>query len=191
MKALILFAAAAGYLALSLLVNPHASYANGALFFDGKAQPKDVVLNKSPKTKDAKGKPSVAFSHLNHATKNYSADLKSVVGCAECHHTDQPKSALTGVLKTSEREEVLTAALLEKADAKPVKSCLSCHAQEGEKPVGLAAIPEVTEPDDSDPTTLTNENAYHLNCIKCHTAVKKLKAATTAPTTCAQCHNGK
>jgi hypothetical protein len=183
-------AVAVGFAALSLFVSPRVSLAVGAFIFDSKTQPKTVVLNKDPKTKDAKGKPSVPFNHENHATKNYAADLKSVMGCAECHHTDQPKSSLKGVLKTSERDEMLTAALLEKADAKPVKDCRSCHAQEGDKPASLAANPEVTYPEESDAITLTNEEAFHRNCITCHEAVKKAKADAKAPTTCAQCHSG-
>jgi hypothetical protein len=190
MKKTLACAAAIAFVLLSLFTSPRVSLAVGSLLFDGKTQPKTVVLNKDAKTKDPKGRPSVTFSHENHATKNYSADLKSVMGCVECHHTDQPKSALTGVLKTSERDEVLTAALLEKADAKPVKDCRSCHAQEGAKPASLAANPEVTYPDESDAITLTNEEAFHHNCNTCHEAVKKIKADTKAPTTCAQCHNG-
>ena len=191
MKTLLAFGAATCLVALSLAAGSRPSLALGALLFDGKAQPKEVVLNKSPKTAKSPDKNPVPFSHENHATKNYSVDMKSAMGCAECHHTDQPKSALKGVLKTSERDELLTAALLEKADAKPVKSCASCHAQEGAKPAGLAANPEVTYPDESDPTTLTGEEAFHRNCITCHESVKKLKADTKAPTTCASCHAGK
>jgi cytochrome c553 len=190
MKRTLSCAAVALCVALALLTNARVSSALGALVFDGKTQPKTVVLNKDPKTKDPKGKPAVPFNHENHATKPYAADLKSVMSCAECHHTDQPKSALTGVLKTSERDEALTAALLEKPDAKPVKDCRSCHAREGDKPAGLAANPEVTYPEESDAITMTNEEAYHRNCITCHDAVKKIKADTKAPTTCAQCHGG-
>ena len=190
MKTLLVCAAAISFVALSFIASPRPSLAVGALLFDSKTQPKDVVLNKDPKTTDPKGKPSVPFSHENHATKNYNVDLKSVMSCAECHHTDQPKSALKNGLKTSERDEVLTAALLEKADAKPVKTCRSCHAQEGAKPASLAAIPEFTPPDESDAITLTNAEAFHRNCITCHESVKKTKADTKAPTTCAQCHNG-
>jgi cytochrome c553 len=190
MKTLLVCAATISFVVVSFFATPRTSLAFGSLVFDGKVQPKDVVLNKSPKTNDPKGKPPVPFSHENHATKNYSADLKSVMSCAECHHTDQPKSALKGGLKTSERDETLTAALLEKPDAKPVKSCASCHAQEGSKPASLAANPEFTPPDESDAITLTNEEAFHRNCITCHEAVKKTKADTSAPTTCAQCHKG-
>jgi cytochrome c553 len=190
MKTLLVCAAALGFVAASFFASPRASLASGTFAFDGKTQPKELVLNKTPKTNDPKGKPTVSFSHTNHATKNYSADLKSVMSCAECHHTDQPKSALKGGLTTSEREEVLTAALLEKPDTKPVKSCASCHAQEGAKPPSRDANPEFTPPDESDAIILTNAEAYHRNCITCHEAVKKTKADTKAPTTCAQCHNG-
>jgi cytochrome c553 len=190
MKRTLSCAAVALVAALSLVANARVSSALASLVFDGKTQPKAVVLNKDPKTKDPKGRPAVPFSHENHATKPYSADMKSVMACTECHHTDQPKSALAGVLKTSERDEALTAALLEKPDTKPVKDCRSCHAQEGDKPASLPANPEVTYPEESDPITMTSEEAYHRNCITCHEAVKKIKADTKAPTTCAQCHSG-
>ncbi len=155
-----------------------------------KVQPKEVTLGKDAKATGQGSKP-VLFTHETHSVKNYSIDRKSVIGCAECHHTDQPKAALKGVLKTSEREEVLTTALLAKADAKPVKTCRECHAQADIKPASWPANPEVTYPDESDPITLTNEEAYHRNCNVCHDAVKKLDPATKAPVTCVQCHNAK
>ncbi|MCA1629951.1 MAG: cytochrome c family protein [Acidobacteria bacterium] len=191
MKILLACGAASVLAAVALFGGTRTTLAVGALLFDGKVQPKEVVLNKTPKTAKSPDKFPVPFSHENHAAKNYSADMKSVLGCAECHHTDQPKAALKGVLKTAERDELLTAALLEKPDAKPVKSCAACHTQEGVKPAGLAAIPEVTYPEESDPTILTNGEAYHRNCITCHESVKKLKADTKAPTTCASCHVAK
>jgi hypothetical protein len=158
--------------------------------FSSKVQPKEVTLGKDAKA-SGQGSKSVHFTHESHSIKPYSADGKSIIGCAECHHTDQPKSALTGVLKTSERDEVLTTPSLEKADAKPVKTCRECHAQTDVKPAGWPANPEVTYPDESDPIVLTNEEAYHRNCNTCHDAVKKRDPATKAPVTCVQCHNGK
>ena len=158
--------------------------------FRSKVQPKEVILGKDAKAM-GQGSNSVLFTHETHATKAYSADGKCAIGCAECHHTDQPKSALGGVFKTSEREEMLTTPLLQKADAKPVKTCRECHAQTDIKPAGWPANPEVTYPDESDPITLTNEEAYHRNCNVCHDAVKKRNQATKAPVTCVQCHNGK
>jgi hypothetical protein len=161
-----------------------------AFLFDGKEQPKTATLNKTPRTTKSPDKNKVPFDHVTHSTKAYSPDGKSIIGCAECHHTDQPKSALKGVLKTSERDEVLTTESLAKAAAKSVKTCASCHAQADVKPASLAANPVVTYPDDDDPVTLTNEEAYHRNCNSCHAAAKKANAATKAPTTCANCHNG-
>ncbi len=156
MKLFIVLAATLGFLGIALTGNS----SSAALLLASKVQPKEVTLSKD--SKDPKGKP-VLFTHESHATKNYSADGKSVIGCAECHHTDQPKAALTGVLKTSERDVVLTTKALEAANAAPVKTCRECHAQEGGKPVGWPSIPQITRPDESDPTVLTNEVAYHAN----------------------------
>src|SRR5262249_27490322 len=64
-----------------------------------KVQPKDVTLGKDSQS-DKYGE--VAFNHENHSLKTYSIDGKSVIPCTECHHTDQPASALKPPLKTSE-----------------------------------------------------------------------------------------
>jgi hypothetical protein len=149
-----------------------------------RVQPKEIVLSKD--SKDPKGKP-VLLTHEAHATKNYSEDGRSVIGCTVCHHTDQPKTALTGVLKTSGRDVVLTATTLA---AKPVASCRACHERTGQTPALWPATPTVKYPDDDDQVTLTNDEAYHRNCNTCHEAVKKRNPATKAPTTCAACHNG-
>src|SRR2546429_5452247 len=85
---------------------------------ESKTQPKEVTLDKDSQS-DKYGE--VPFNHENHATKNYSVDGKSAIACIECHHTDQPASALKPPLKTSERDAVLTAALLQSADSKAVK----------------------------------------------------------------------
>ncbi|HEU4595473.1 MAG TPA: hypothetical protein VFS10_10050, partial [Pyrinomonadaceae bacterium] len=54
----------------------------------GAKQPKDEYKlstdSRNPKAT------SVPFSHVNHATKNYSVDGTKPIGCVECHHTDQP-----------------------------------------------------------------------------------------------------
>ena len=76
---------------------------------ESKTQPKEVTLGKDSQS-DKYGE--VPFNHENHATKNYSVDGKSAIACTECHHTDQPASALKPPLKTSERDVVLTTALL-------------------------------------------------------------------------------
>jgi hypothetical protein len=149
-----------------------------------RVQPKEVVLSKD--SKDPKGKP-VLLTHEAHATKNYSEDGRSVIGCTVCHHTDQPKMMLSGVLKTSERDVVLTATTLA---AKPVASCRACHERTGQTPARWPAIPTVKYPEDDDPVAITNDEAYHRNCNTCHEAVKKRNPTTKAPTTCAACHNG-
>src|SRR5687768_15512600 len=96
---------------------------------ESKIQPKEVVLGKDSQS-DKYGE--APFNHETHSTRNYSIDGKAVISCVECHHTDQPASALKPPMKTSERDAVLTTALLATADAKPVKSCRVCHLQAGD-----------------------------------------------------------
>jgi hypothetical protein len=151
-----------------------------------KTQPKEVVLGKDSQS-DKYGE--VAFNHENHATKNYGIDGKSVIACVECHHTDQPATALQPPLKTSERPVALTAKLLEAADAKPVKGCRACHLQAGDD---SAAIPSVTYSGKTTPTKLTNEVAYHTNCNICHdkaiAARPALKGKAPGSNDCLPCH---
>jgi hypothetical protein len=153
---------------------------------ESKTQPKEVVLDKDSQS-DKYGE--VAFNHENHATKTYSVDGKSVLNCVECHHTDQPATALVAPLKTSERDVALTAKLLEAADAKPVKGCRSCHLQAGDD---SATIPSVTYAGKTTPTKLTNEVAYHTNCNICHdkaiTARPTLKGKVPGSNDCLPCH---
>jgi hypothetical protein len=153
---------------------------------ESKTQPKEVVLGKDSQS-DKYGE--VAFNHENHSTKMYSIDGKSVLSCVECHHTDQPASALKAPLKTSEREAILTAALLQTADSKPVKTCRACHLQAGDD---SAAMPAITYPDKPAPTKLTNEVAYHTNCNICHdkaiAARPTLKGKIPGSNDCLPCH---
>jgi hypothetical protein len=153
---------------------------------ESKTQPKEVVLGKDSQS-DKYGE--VAFNHENHATKTYSVDGKSVLNCVECHHTDQPATALVAPLKTSERDVALTAKLLEAADAKPVKGCRACHLQAGDD---SATIPSVTYAGKTTPTKLTNEVAYHTNCNICHdkaiAARPTLKGKALGSNDCLPCH---
>jgi cytochrome c553 len=153
---------------------------------ESKTQPKQVVLDKDSQS-DKYG--DVAFNHENHATKMYSIDGKSALSCVECHHTDQPPSALKPPLKTSERDAVLTAALLQAADSKAVKTCRACHLQAGDD---SATIPTVTYPDKPAPVKLTNEVAYHTNCNICHdkaiAARPTLKGKIPGSNDCLPCH---
>ena len=153
---------------------------------ESKTQPKEVTLGKDSQS-DKYGE--VSFNHENHATKNYSVDGKSAIACTECHHTDQPASALKPPLKTSERDAVLTTALLQAADSKAVKTCRTCHLQAGDdsKP-----IPSVAYPGKPAPTKMTNEVAYHNNCNVCHdqtiTARPALKGKMPGSNDCFPCH---
>lgn len=153
---------------------------------ESKTQPKELVLGKDSQS-DKYGE--VPFSHENHATKNYSIDGKTVIACVECHHTDQPATALQPPLKTSERAEALTAKLLEGADAKPVKGCRACHLQASDD---SAPIPSVTYAGKTAATKLTNEVAFHTNCNVCHdkaiTARPALKGKIPGSTDCLTCH---
>jgi hypothetical protein len=136
----------------------------------------------------------VAFSHSAHAFQNYSPDGKSVVGCAECHHTDQPKSALKPPLSTSERDGALTLDVW-KASAQKVNECRTCHFQDGNVADGKT-MPSATYTVGGKTTTkeLTNELAYHINCNTCHDAAVKirpeLKKNSGFPTAkdCTVCH---
>lgn len=117
----------------------------------------------------------VLFDHENHAFKNYSPDGKSVIGCVECHHTDQPKSALKPPLLKSERDVALTFDSW-KATPQKVSECRFCHFQEGSVPddktmptatYSVGGVKKVKE--------LNNELAYHINCNICHDAAYKLR----------------
>ena len=153
---------------------------------ESKTQPKEVTLSKDSQS-DKYGE--VPFNHENHATKTYSIDGKTVIACVECHHTDQPLTALKPPLKTSERDVVLTAKLLEAADAKPVKSCRVCHLQAGDD---SATMPSVTYAGKTAATKLTNEVAYHTNCNICHdkaiAARPALKGKVPGSNDCLPCH---
>ena len=153
---------------------------------ESKVQPKEVVLGKDSQS-DKYGE--VPFNHENHSLKSYSVDGKSVIACIECHHTDQPGSALKSPLKTSEREVVLTAAVLEAADSKPVKSCRTCHLQVGDD---SAPMPAITYADKPAPIKLNNEVAYHTNCNLCHdnaiAARPVLKGKIPGSNDCLPCH---
>ena len=153
---------------------------------ESKTQPKDVTLGKDSQS-DKYG--AVPFNHESHATKNYSVDGKSMIACIECHHTDQPAAALKPPLKTSERDAVLTAALLQAADSKAVKGCRTCHLQAGDD---SAPIPTVAYPGKPAPTKMTNEIAFHNNCNVCHdqaiAARSVLKGKIPGSNDCFPCH---
>jgi cytochrome c553 len=172
--------------------------ASAALAAQGGQAPKDEYKLSTDSKKDKAKSLSVPFSHLNHATKNYSVDGTKPIGCVECHHTDQPaaEAAKHPPLKSAhpaDRTVTLTAETVKDPKTPQVETCRACHAQEGDKPKLGDAIPEVTYEGDTDPTLLTNEQAYHRNCNGCHDAAVEKRKLTNAPTTneCIKCHTGK
>ena len=174
-------------LALSLLVTVSSLVINRTSS-QGKI-PDTIVLAKESKLGQ------VTFNHAKHATENRSEDLKGPIACVECHHSAQPaaEAAKHPPHKTvypADRTTTLTIDLLA-SDAKAVGAiCTDCHARKDEKPKLLPAIPSVKLPGGSEPTVMTNQQAFHVNCGGCHDAVAKGKADTTAPTSkkCTTCH---
>jgi len=186
MRKLLILIVALGCLAVLVVANGSAFTVQQEIPKESKTQPKEAVLDKDSQS-DKYGE--VAFNHENHATRNYSVDGKSPIVCVECHHTDQPATALQAPLKTSERPVALTAKLLEAADTKLVKTCRACHLQAGDD---SAPIPTVTYPGKTAPTKLTNEVAYHTNCNICHdkaiAARPTLKGKAPGSNDCLPCH---
>lgn len=156
----------------------------------GKTIPKDFILGKESQTEDGE----VPFNHDSHAFKNYSADGKSPVACVECHHTDQPKSALKPPLSTSERDAVMTFDTWKTSTLK-VKGCRECHFQSNNIPEG-STLPTASVTDRGKQVTkdLNNELAYHINCNSCHDAAAKLRpeikghTGFATSTDCKTCH---
>lgn len=157
---------------------------------DDKSIPKHFTLANDSQSEYGE----VAFNHEAHAFQNYSADGKSVMSCAECHHTDQPKSSLKPPLVTSERDITLTFDSW-KTTTQKVNECRVCHFQDGNIPDGKE-MPSAKYTVGRKSTTkdITNQLAYHINCNTCHDAAFKLRPelkkkpgfATTKD--CATCH---
>jgi Class III cytochrome C family len=175
-----------------------------AVDIDGKAIPeesatqptKPIILAKDSEGKDGELKKEAAFDHAKHSTDpKYSVDGKTVIGCTECHHTDQPKApAGQDYLKKLDRKEALTAAELEKSK-QAVKSCRACHFQASAEGTDEYPPDSITYAKDSGKAAtkdkIVNEEAYHLNCNTCHDQAAKNKARATpakAPAACADCH---
>jgi cytochrome c553 len=151
--------------------------------------PETLVLAKEAKLGQ------VAFNHIKHATENRSADMKAPNACVDCHHTAQPAAEAMKhpPHKTAYPADRTTTLSMELAasDPKAVGAiCTDCHARNGEKPKLLPEIPTVKFEGSSEPTVMTNQQAFHHRCGDCHDAVAKIKADTTAPTSkkCMTCH---
>lgn len=137
------------------------------------------------------------FNHLDHATKNRSADGTKPIACVECHHTAQPASeaAKHPPHKTAwpaDRTTTLTMELIEKDPSALGAACRDCHARANTKPKLLPAIPQVKFEGSAETTTMTNQEAFHRNCGGCHdNAVKARPDLAPAPPTskkCTACH---
>jgi hypothetical protein len=129
----------------------------------GKTITKKFVLGKDSLSEYGE----VPFDHETHAFGKYNPAGDGVVACIECHHTDQPKSALKPPLLTSERDVVMTFATWQASDQK-VSECRACHFQDGN-------VPDSKEMPTSNGKDLNNELAYHINCNTCHDAAFKLR----------------
>ncbi len=137
----------------------------------GKTIPDDFVLGQDSISEYGE----VPFSHKTHAFSNYNPDGKSVTACVVCHHTDQPKSAMSPPLVTSTRDVVLTMAVFQ-ASAEKVLSCRACHFQEGSVPDGKEMPTIVSKKDGSEESKeYNNELAYHINCNTCHDEAARLR----------------
>lgn len=157
---------------------------------------KPIILGKDSKSRSrAELKPEAAFDHTKHATDvGYSIDGKAATACVVCHHTEQP-SAPKGkeYLRRFERKEVLTAEQLA-ASQQPVRSCRACHFQEATAATNEFPPPFPKEMGREPAERVTNQEAYHINCIGCHEAVAKGNPKSKAPTDetgCGSCHSKK
>ena len=198
MKLLIVSAAVLCYLCFAFGCNSSALKSGaGALVAEGSKTPKDEYKLSTDSKKDKAKSLPVTFSHVNHATKNYSIDGTKTIGCTECHHTEQPaaEAEKRPPLKTAypaDRTVALTAETAKDAKTPDVIACRSCHAQEGQTPKIGGELPQVTYEGDTDPTILSNEEAYHRNCNGCHDQAAEARKNIKAPTTndCKNCHTG-
>jgi hypothetical protein len=174
---------------------PHAVDISGKVIPESSTrQPdKSIILAKdSGDEKWGELKPEAAFDHTKHNTDvMHSIDGVTVSACVECHHTDQPSARKAEeYLKRFERKEVLTAAQLE-TSKQPVKSCRACHfsvsSEETDEfpPKGVKYPKKTGRPPSG---KLTNDVAYHINCLFCHDAAKKRDPKLKPLQECAECH---
>ena len=137
----------------------------------------------------------VAFSHLNHTTKNRNSEGTGPSACVECHHTAQPASeaAKHPPLKTAwpaDRTTTLTADELAKDPNAAGPVCRDCHARADTKPKLLPEIPQIKLEVGTELITLTNQQAFHRNCAGCHDQIVKTRTDVNPPTSkkCLACH---
>lgn len=187
MKLFIVSATFAFFVCLALVSNSATLMAASAkLLAQSKAAQDEYKLGSK-----SKKQPSVTFRHDNHANKNYNVEGTAPISCVTCHHTEQSAAGAAKMgLKTAfpaERTVALTAETVKDAKTPDVQTCWACHAREGEKPTIGDANPEFTPEGETDPITLNAEEAFHRNCIGCHTAAAQ-KRKIKIPTNCNECH---
>jgi cytochrome c553 len=173
---------------------PHAVDIDGKTIPEsGVTQPdKPIILAKdSHDPKWGEHKAEAAFDHTKHHDLTHTLDGKTATACVECHHTEQPSAPTNQpYLKRFERKVMLTAEQLE-SSKEPVKSCRNCHWQEAtaasaEFPPKSVKYPRETGKPPSG--KLTNDNAYHTNCLGCHDVAMKREPKLKAPQACGDCH---
>jgi cytochrome c553 len=158
---------------------------------DAKKPPETIILGKDAKLGQ------ITFNHLDHITKNRSADGTKQLACVECHHTAQPvaealKHPPHKTAWPADRTTTLTMELLEKDPNAVGAVCRDCHARADTKPKVLTEIPQVKLEGNEEPTIMTNQQAFHRNCGGCHDAAVKARPDLTPPPPtskkCVACH---
>lgn len=137
----------------------------------------------------------VAFSHINHTSKNRNTEGTGASACIECHHTAQPavEAAKHPPLKTAwpaDRTTTLTAEEFAKDPNAAGAVCRDCHARADTKPKLLPEIPQIKLEVGTELVTLTNQQAFHRNCAGCHDQIVKTRSDVNPPTSkkCTACH---
>jgi cytochrome c553 len=177
-------------LSLLLLSSP-ASITYDVFAQDARKPAETIILAKEAKLGQ------VTFKHLDHITKNRSADGTKPIECVECHHTAQPATEVAKhpphkMAWPEDRTTTLTAHLLANDPTLVVNICTDCHARAETKPKLLTVIPQLKFEGAAEATILTNQQAFHHHCGGCHDAVVKERPdlAPPPPTSkkCVACH---
>ena len=188
MKVLTLFLGV--ILALLITTGARRSVADGTIQ-DIKKPPEVITLGADAKLG------AIKFNHLDHITKNHSADGTKQIECVECHHTAQPaaEAAKHPPHKTvwpADRTTTLTMELAEKDPNALGAVCHDCHSKTDTKPKLLPALPQIKVEGSAEPLILNNQQAFHRNCAGCHDEAVKLRPnLSPAPPTskkCVACH---
>lgn len=179
-------------LVLSILLISNAPHvAPGVSAQDAKKPPDVITLGADAKLGQVK------FNHLEHITKNHSADGTKQIACVECHHTAQPMAEAVKhpphkTVWPADRTTTLTMELIEKDPTALGAACRDCHARAETKPKLLPEIPKVKFEGTEEPTIMTNQQAFHRNCTGCHDEALKARPDSAPPPPgskkCMACH---